>query len=170
MAVGTGREYELFCADELKKYGFRNIEMTKASGDYGVDIVCEKKGERWAVQCKYYSSHVGVAAIQQATAGKAMYGCDRAMIITNSGFTAQAKELALKNDVELWKGLEPRENVGKIFLCVVLFCYALTFLAIAVSRAAAGETFFWPLAFLCLPVAMAAIIKGIKHIIRRRKK
>lgn len=125
--VGSGRDYELFCARELRRYGFKNITMTKTSGDFGVDIVCEKSGERWAVQCKYYSSHVGVAAVQQAAAGRAMYDCTRAMVMTNSVFTSQARELAEQNGVELWEELEcsPASDAAKAMMIALAVFYVI---------------------------------------------
>ena len=37
-----GHEFEYFCADLLKQKGFVDVEVTKGSGDYGVDILAEK--------------------------------------------------------------------------------------------------------------------------------
>ena len=39
-----GHEFEYFCADLLKQKGFVDVEVTKGSGDYGVDILAEKEG------------------------------------------------------------------------------------------------------------------------------
>ncbi len=77
------------------------MTVTKASGDYGVDVVASKHGKKYAVQCKYYSNPVGITAVQQAVAGMAMYGCNSAMVVTNSTFTAQARTLAGRNHVIL---------------------------------------------------------------------
>ena len=49
-----GHEFEYFCADLLEKRGFEEVEVTKGSGDYGVDILAEKDGVTYAIQCKRY--------------------------------------------------------------------------------------------------------------------
>ena len=97
----SGYEYERFCANYIKKIGFYNIEVTKSSGDQGVDIVASKGGHRYAIQCKYYSSPVGNKAVQEVVAGAAFYNCDKKMVITNSSFTSSAIDLAASNGVEL---------------------------------------------------------------------
>ena len=45
-----GHEFEYFCADLLEKRGFEEVEVTKGSGDYGVDILAEKDGVTYAIQ------------------------------------------------------------------------------------------------------------------------
>jgi restriction system protein len=54
------------------------------------------------VQAKRWTKRVGVKAVQEAVAAKAMYRCTRAMVVTNSFFTDPAKRLAHENGVELW--------------------------------------------------------------------
>ena len=46
-----GQEFEYYCADLLKSQGFLEVEVTRASGDYGVDILAEKDGVTYAIQC-----------------------------------------------------------------------------------------------------------------------
>ena len=43
MDLMEGHEFEFFCADLLRKKGFIEVEVTKGSGDYGVDILAEKE-------------------------------------------------------------------------------------------------------------------------------
>ncbi len=97
----TGHEYEYVVAEYLKNNGYKKIEVTKGSGDYGVDVVARKGIKKYAVQCKYYHYPVSLGAVQEAVAGKAMYECNSAMVITNSTFTKAAEELAAKNGVVL---------------------------------------------------------------------
>ena len=68
-----GHEFEYFCADLLEKRGFEEVEVTKGSGDYGVDILAEKDGVTYAIQCKRYDGPVGVKAVQEAYAGRDYY-------------------------------------------------------------------------------------------------
>ena len=49
-----GHDFEYFCADLLEDHGFKSVEVTRGSGDYGVDVLAEKEGVTYAVQCKRY--------------------------------------------------------------------------------------------------------------------
>lgn len=37
-----GHEYEYACAQYLKRNGFTKVQVTKASGDQGIDIIATK--------------------------------------------------------------------------------------------------------------------------------
>ena len=37
-----GHDFEYFCAELLQKHGFLDVQVTKGSGDYGIDILAEK--------------------------------------------------------------------------------------------------------------------------------
>lgn len=97
----TGHEYERVVARYLQRHGYYGVEVTRGSGDFGVDIIVHRGLTKYAVQCKYYSSPVSLGAVQEVVAGKAYYGCDSAIVVTNSTFTAAAKELATQNGVRL---------------------------------------------------------------------
>jgi restriction system protein len=97
-----GHTFEYFCANLLKNNGFINVTVTPGSGDHGVDILAEKDGISYAIQCKCYSSNINNAAVQQANAGKCIYKKDIAVVLTNQYFTNQAKEEAKILGVKLW--------------------------------------------------------------------
>lgn len=97
-----GHQFEHFCADILKKNGFENVEVTRGSGDQGIDILATKDGVKYGIQCKCYSSDIGNKAVQEAFSGKTFYHCHVASVLTNRHFTASAKELAESNGVLLW--------------------------------------------------------------------
>ncbi len=97
-----GQSFELFCADLLRANGFTNIEMTRGSGDQGVDILAEKDGIHFAIQCKCYSSDLGNKPIQEVFAGKSIYHCQVAAVMTNRYFTPGAFEAAKATGVLLW--------------------------------------------------------------------
>lgn len=82
--------------------GFTDVEQTKLTGDYGVDILAYKDGYTYAIQCKRRASNVGNKAIQEVFTGKAHYNCDKAIVMTNSTFTKNAIELAKDTEVELF--------------------------------------------------------------------
>lgn len=97
----TGLEYEHVVARYLQGNGYTNVVVTQASGDYGIDVIAYKDGHKYAIQCKYYTGSVSLDAVQEAVAGKVMYDCDRAMVVTNSTFTKSARQLAQANGVIL---------------------------------------------------------------------
>lgn len=97
-----GHEFENYCADLLRKNGFVNVSVTPGSGDQGVDVIAEKEGVRYAIQCKCYSSALGNTPVQEVCAGKSMYNCHVGVVMTNNYFTAGAKQLAEKNGILLW--------------------------------------------------------------------
>lgn len=97
-----GVDFEKFCAELLKKRGFIEVEITRASGDFGVDILAEKEGVTYAIQCKRYNEPVGVKAIQEACAGREYYDRMVGAVMTNQYFTAPATEAAKKLKILLW--------------------------------------------------------------------
>lgn len=93
-------DFEHFCANELNKQGWK-AQVTKASGDQGVDVIAEKNNIRIVMQCKKYAKTVGNKAVQEIVAGKIYEHAQVACVITNSSYTKSAKELADINGVHL---------------------------------------------------------------------
>lgn len=98
----TGEEFEKFCIVILSKNNFINVKQTKSSGDQGVDILAEKDGIKYAIQCKCYSKPVGNHAIQEVYSGKDYYNCHIGAVLTNQTFTESAITLANKTNILLW--------------------------------------------------------------------
>lgn len=114
-----GLGFEFFCADLLRANGYSNVEVTKGSGDQGVDIIATKDEIKYAIQCKCYSSDVGNKPIQEVYSGKRIYNCHVGVVLTNSFFTDGAKEAAKATGVLLWdrrklqKLIDNKVNVSK---------------------------------------------------------
>ncbi len=97
-----GKNFEKLVAALFEKMEY-NVRFTRTTGDYGIDIIADDDIVRIAIQCKcYYGHSVGNDAVQQAISGKEFYGCDKAMVVTNSTFTPAAIEQAKKSNVILW--------------------------------------------------------------------
>lgn len=109
-----GYQYEQECARYLKTHGFRQVSQTPQSGDQGVDVIAYRRGLRYGIQCKYYSSSVGNKAVQEAYAGAAYYDCDVAVVMTNSDFTPAARKLADQIGVMLWENQDPEPKRGPL--------------------------------------------------------
>ena len=97
-----GHTFEHYCADLLSKNGFTDIEVTKGSGDQGIDVIAFKDGMKYGIQCKCYASDIGNKAVQEAYAGKEYYHCHIAAVLTNRHFTRSARQLSESNNVLLW--------------------------------------------------------------------
>ena len=97
-----GHDFEYYCADILRDNGFIEVEVTKGSGDFGADILAEKDGVTYAVQCKCYDKPIGVKAVQEVYAGRDYYGRMVGAVMTNQYFTQPAVELAKKLNIMLW--------------------------------------------------------------------
>lgn len=97
-----GHDFERYCAELLRRRGFQEVEVTRGSGDYGIDILAEKDGVTYAIQCKCYASPVGVKAVQEAYAGRDYYDRMVGAVLTNQYFTQPAVEAAKKLKILLW--------------------------------------------------------------------
>jgi len=97
-----GHSFEYWCANLLRKIGFTNVEVTPGSGDQGVDILAQKEGIKYAIQCKCYTSDLGNTPIQEVHAGKAMYHCQVGAVMTNRHFTFGGRQLAEATGTLLW--------------------------------------------------------------------
>ncbi len=88
-----GFEFEAFLVEIFQTIGY-DVKETKKTQDQGADLFVTRFGKNMVIQAKNYSGSVGNSAVQQAISAKAFYGCDEAMVVTNSYFTRSAKELA----------------------------------------------------------------------------
>ena len=89
----TGVEFEHYVAAVLRGIGY-TVELTSATGDFGVDLIATKDGTRTAVQCKRQNRVVNGAAIQQVVAGAAVHDCAATMVVSNHRYTRAAQQLA----------------------------------------------------------------------------
>jgi HJR/Mrr/RecB family endonuclease len=95
-----GLLFEKYVAKLLSAAGYRNVSLTEKY-DFGVDITAEKAGVRWGIQTKRHSGLVKANAVRQVVTGLKLYNCDRAMVITNSNYSAVARRLAQANNCVL---------------------------------------------------------------------
>lgn len=95
-----GHAFEKWVAEALNGFGWE-AEVTRGSGDQGIDVIAKKDGKKLGLQCKLYSSSIGNKAVQEAHAGKAFYNADEVGVLSNAPYTASAKELALVTGVHL---------------------------------------------------------------------
>lgn len=111
-----GTEFEAYLGYLFRKEGYR-VRMTKATGDFGADLILYDGKKKIAVQAKRYEKPVGVSAVQQVLAAKQFYECDEAMVVSNREYTRQAKQLAAVSDVVLIDREALVEKMGKKQKC-----------------------------------------------------
>ncbi|MEM0515148.1 restriction endonuclease [Pseudoalteromonas sp. YIC-827] len=93
-------EYEKIVAHQLCELGW-TAYSTSGSGDQGADVVAEKYGLRFVIQCKLYSQPVGNKAVQEVSSARDYYEAFGAAVVTNNDYTKSAKQLAESQDVWL---------------------------------------------------------------------
>jgi hypothetical protein len=98
-----GTPFEDFLRQVFEALGY-TVQTTKASGDQGIDLILTGKGRRIGVQAKGYSGNIGNHAVMEAYAGMKFYGCDSCVVVTNSDFTRQAREMAQRTGCGLIAG------------------------------------------------------------------
>jgi len=100
-------EFELIVADLFTKMGY-STRCTKKTGDYGIDVVAQNGTDTIAIQVKKYmtGNNVGNRDVQMLLGAMQLstVKANKAIIITTSDFTIQAKEQARETPVELWNG------------------------------------------------------------------
>ena len=101
----SGARFEDQMVIWLKNQDYAPVVKTEYY-DQGIDILATKATVSYGIQVKRSSRRVGVAAVRAAVAGLNSYGCDQAMVLTNSTFTNQARSLARANNCLLIDGSE----------------------------------------------------------------
>ncbi len=98
-------DFEEFIAKLFNSQGYKT-DVTKKTGDYGVDVIAENDLEKIAIQCKKYQegNSVGNQTVQMLLGAMQLKNlkANKGIIITTSEFTKQAYMQAEGNNVELW--------------------------------------------------------------------
>jgi HJR/Mrr/RecB family endonuclease len=96
-------EFEKFIGKLLKKMGYRT-EITPESNDFGVDVVAWKKKDKYATQVKRYAEKHNVTSkeVQQLIGARHFYKANKAIFVTTSNYTPNAKKVAEYAPIELW--------------------------------------------------------------------
>ena len=97
------QSFEKYVAGIYEKEGY-DVTVTPYSGDYGVDVIAEKGGERIAVQVKQYGGSarkVNRQMVMELHGAAAYAGCNKAVIATNGDVLPDAFEVARKIGVEI---------------------------------------------------------------------
>ena len=103
----SGYEFEYILAEILDRID-GEAQVTRASGDQGVDVVWVRESETVGIQAKAYdkANPVGNSAVQEIYTGVTVrnseYEIDTAAVVTTSRYTDSAKKAATNSDVTLY--------------------------------------------------------------------
>lgn len=86
----VGIIFENEVAEKLKDQGFIHVKVTKASRDYGADILAFKDGLEYVIQCKKYKGTVGFNAVKDIATAMDIYQADRGILICDTAFSKDA--------------------------------------------------------------------------------
>ena len=100
-----GIKFENLCFQKLRSQGWK-VKQTPVSGDQGVDLIASIDDVRLCIQCKDHQKPVGNKAVQEVFAGKKYWLGTHAILISRSGFTKSAQNLASSNKVILINEIE----------------------------------------------------------------
>jgi len=103
----NSQDFEELMGKLLGKMGFREVEVTRATKDYGIDIIAKRGNQKIAFQCKKWQG--GVVSnkdVRDAMAGALSYNATKLIFITTSRFTKEAEnqvDMTMERmKIELW--------------------------------------------------------------------
>jgi hypothetical protein len=89
-----GWEFEEEAARVFRLNGYK-AEVTKKTGDGGIDILMYKNGKKIIVQSKHYTKPVGVSVARELNGIKDDFGADELFLIASSGITESCREFIM---------------------------------------------------------------------------
>ncbi|TCO07169.1 restriction endonuclease [Camelimonas lactis] len=98
-------EFEQWCAEECHRAGW-DAYVTKASGDFGADVVAQRGNKIIVIQSKLYTGSVPISAVQEISGARLHYTATHAIVVSTSKYTRAAHKLAVTNDVTLLSATE----------------------------------------------------------------
>lgn len=98
------REFEMLVGEAFRGRGFR-VRETPPGADGGVDLVMDRDGGRFLVQCKQWKAQtVGVSIVRELYGVMADQGAKGGYVVTSGRFTAEAAAFARGKPIELMDG------------------------------------------------------------------
>jgi HJR/Mrr/RecB family endonuclease len=95
-------QFERFMAALFSECGFAVQRFGGANPDGGLDLIVELSGKRCGVQCKHWKAwKVGVKEVREFVGALKDRSFEHGIFVTLNSYTADAKALAARNNVEL---------------------------------------------------------------------
>lgn len=101
----TWRQFEVLVSEGFRRQGYRVQETGGGGPDGGVDLVLNKDGEKYLVQCKQWRAYkVGVEVVRELYGVMAARGAAGGYVVTSGRFTKDARDWADGRNVHLIDG------------------------------------------------------------------
>jgi len=98
------QDFEHYIAEAYRRKGYA-VEETGSGADGGIDLIAKKGGSKVLVQCKNWRTHkVGVRVVRELFGLVKAEGAARGDLVVTGEFTAEAREFARQNGVDLVDG------------------------------------------------------------------
>lgn len=110
------REFESLIRDLFEKMGYRT-QLTPYVGDYGADVIARKDEDIIVIEVKkWQTTMVGSPEVQKLLGSLFKYKAKKAIFVTTSEFTEQAKEIERNAPLELWNSQKLNNMLEKYFI------------------------------------------------------
>jgi restriction system protein len=86
-----GWQFEQEVARIFRLHGYK-ANVTKGSGDGGVDIIVKKDGKTFIIQCKHYKNPLGPEAMRALWGCKEDFNADKVIMVASSGLSKGSLE------------------------------------------------------------------------------
>ena len=86
-----GWEFEEEVARIFRLNGYK-AEVTKKTGDGGIDIILYKDNLKYIVQCKHYKNPVAPEPVRALWGVREDFSADKVILVASSGITSQSKK------------------------------------------------------------------------------
>jgi len=98
----TPTEMENIVADMYRRLGYRNVEVTQHSDDYGADVIMKRKKIKYVVQVKKYEKNNKIVRedIQKLQGAKEHYRTNGMKFVTTGFYTQPALDYAHRHRIE----------------------------------------------------------------------
>lgn len=103
------QQFERLVGEGFRLQGYRVVETGGGGADGGVDLVLNKDGEKYLVQCKQWRAfRVGVDVVRELYGVMAAKGAAGGFVVTSGRFTDEARNFAEGRNVQLIDGTRLR--------------------------------------------------------------
>ncbi|MBH1963699.1 MAG: restriction endonuclease [Comamonadaceae bacterium] len=101
----TWQQFEILVGEGFRRRGYSVKEIGGGGADGGVDLVLNKAGEKYLVQCKQWKAFkVGVPIVREMYGLMAAYGAAGGFVVTSGSFTKEASAFANGRNIQLMDG------------------------------------------------------------------
>jgi len=101
-------DFEEAVAEIFRKKGFQNVRVTPSSLDGGIDIIMDKNGEGYGVQCKKYDpeSYIKIEVVKAVMPSCQRLGLQKAVFVTTAKYSEHTRAYMKTENMWLIDGAE----------------------------------------------------------------